>query len=423
MTPGARIQAAIDLVDRIVSTRQPADQLIKAWGAANRYAGSKDRKAVAERVYLALRQPPAARGGARARILASLALQDGLSADQIAALFTGEGHAPAPLTRAEREALAQPAQAVLPAFLQAQLEATFGQDAAIETQALLSTRALLDIRINTLRADIDHIQQVLTEAGVVAAKTPLSALGLRLEGAPDLAPLNTFKAGAFEVQDEGSQLCALIAGSERPALVIDYCAGGGGKTLALACTQSEQDEGKRIIACDINGERLKSIGPRLARAGVTAELRKLGLKGEGVYDLQGQADLVLVDAPCSGSGVWRRRPEQAWRLTQAGVDHFAKTQGAVLQHASKLVKPGGRLAYVTCSVLHAENGAVADAFLAKHANTYRPIGIAGALNADWITAEGRARLAALAEGGHTLQLSPGRTGTDGFFIALFERIS
>jgi 16S rRNA (cytosine967-C5)-methyltransferase len=327
------------------------------------------------------------------------------------------------LTRAEREALAQPAQAVLPAFLQAQLEATFGQDAAIETQALLSTRALLDIRINTLRADIDHIQQVLTEAGVVAAKTPLSALGLRLEGAPDLAPLNTFKAGAFEVQDEGSQLCALIAGSERPALVIDYCAGGGGKTLALACTQSEQDEGKRIIACDINGERLKSIGPRLARAGVTAELRKLGLKGEGVYDLQGQADLVLVDAPCSGSGVWRRRPEQAWRLTQAGVDHFAKTQGAVLQHASKLVKPGGRLAYVTCSVLHAENGAVADAFLAKHANTYRPIGIAGALNADWITAEGRARLAALAEGGHTLQLSPGRTGTDGFFIALFERIS
>jgi 16S rRNA (cytosine967-C5)-methyltransferase len=182
-----------------------------------------------------------------------------------------------------------------------------------------------------------------------------------------------------------------------------------------------QFEPSRLIACDINGQRLEAIAPRLKRAGVRAELRQLGSHGEGVEDLAGQADLVLVDAPCSGSGTWRRRPEEAWRLTEADVKRFAQTQGQVLQNAARLVAPGGWLAYVTCSVLAEENDAVVEAFAERH-GAFRPVAIADALDGDLLTVEARAQLAALAEGGHTLQLSPARTGTDGFFVALFERV-
>ena len=419
MTPGARLQAAIELLDRIASARQPADQLIKAWGAANRYAGSKDRKAIAERVYVALRQPPTQSTGlgesGRGRVLASLALHDGLSRADIAALFSGVGHSPQVLTADEDAALEAPASAPLPALLLNQLERTFGRDAALEAEALLSTRAPLDIRINSLRSDIGALLATFAEIGITAEPTPFSARGLRLAGAPDLAPLDVFKAGNFEVQDEGSQLCAIIAASHNPSLVVDYCAGGGGKTLALAA------EDRRLVACDINAQRLEAIKPRLARAGVAADLRKLGPKGEGVQDLVGQADLVLVDAPCTGSGTWRRRPEEAWRLTREDIVRFAKTQAMVLDRAQTLVRPGGRLAYVTCSVLNSENGKGAAQFLARHPK-FRPVPIQDALDTDLLTSEGRARLAALASGGHTLQLSPRRTGTDGFFIALFERI-
>ena len=180
-------------------------------------------------------------------------------------------------------------------------------------------------------------------------------------------------------------------------------------------------EKSRLVACDVNTARLEAVRPRLARAGVSAELRLLGPEGEGTEDLDGRADLVFVDAPCSGSGTWRRRPEAAWRLTEAEVERFHALQVAVLGRAARLVRPGGRLVYVTCSVLGRENEDSAAAFAGAHAE-FRPVPVAEAAGrAAGLTEAGRARLAELAGGGHQLQLTPARTGTDGFFVAIWER--
>jgi len=416
MTPGARLQAAIELLDRIASSRQPADQALKAWGAASRYAGSKDRRAVADRVYACLRSG-GGQGGRRA-VLASLAADDRLPRDEIAALFSGEGHAPAPLTPEEAAWLDdQPAPGALPEFLEAQLGRGFGAEWREEAHALLHGRAPLDIRVNSLKAVPGAVSAAFDEMGVAYEPTPLSATGLRLSGSVNLAPINVFKTGALEVQDEGSQIATWLLGAKPGETVVDYCAGGGGKTLALG--QALRGRG-RLIACDLNPRRLDDIRPRLERAGVTAQLRRVGPTGDPMTDLVAKADRVLVDAPCSGSGTWRRRPEEVWRLTPEELKRLHALQIDILERAAALVRPGGRLAYVTCSVLPAENGDVVQSFAAKHPE-FRPLPITEAAKSDMLTDAARARLAELAHGGHTVQLSPRRTGTDGFFIALFER--
>jgi 16S rRNA (cytosine967-C5)-methyltransferase len=178
----------------------------------------------------------------------------------------------------------------------------------------------------------------------------------------------------------------------------------------------------RLVACDLNPRRLDAIRPRLERAGLTAELHRVGPTGDALAELQGLADRVLVDAPCSGSGTWRRRPEEAWRLTPDELKRLHALQIDILERASALVRRGGRLVYVTCSVLPSENGDVAQAFAAKHPD-FRPLPVAKAADTELLTPEGRQRLAELSRGGHTVQLSPLRTGTDGFFIALFQRTS
>ena len=418
MTPAGRLQAAIEVLDQIASTRQPADQVLRAWGSANRYAGSKDRKAVAERVYLCLRQPPRMGEGGRGRVLATLVLHDGLSEGEVGTLFSGQGHAPAPLTDEESAALIAPSQAALPRFIEAQLKLSFGEDWSAEADALLSTRAPLDLRVNGVKGTIEEAKAALAEAGLALEPMPWSAFGLRLTAtAADLAPLDIFKSGVIEVQDEGSQIAAWLVGAERGETVIDYCAGGGGKTLAMG--QAMRGQG-RLIACDLNPRRLDAIKPRLHRAGVYAEFRRVGPTGDPLDDLQGQADRVLVDAPCSGSGTWRRRPEEAWRLTEAEVERLAALQLEILGRAAELVKPGGRLVYVTCSVLAAENGAVTDAFAAARSD-FSPLPIERAAQPPMLTIPGRRRLAELAQGGHSVQLSPRRSGTDGFYICLFER--
>jgi 16S rRNA (cytosine967-C5)-methyltransferase len=421
VTPAARLQAALEVLDRIASSRQPADQVLKAWGVANRYAGSGDRRAVADRVYACLRD-----GGGQGReaVLASLARRDKLAPAEISALFSGQGYAPAALT-AEEMALLHAlgdgqAPAALPGFIATQLGRTFGKDAAAEAAALLSGRAPVDLRVNGLLIDAGTLAADLAESGFASEPTPFSAFGLRLDAsAAKLAALDAFKAGRFEVQDEGSQMASWLLGAQPGQTVVDYCAGGGGKTVAIG--QMMRGQGA-LVACDLNPRRLDAIKPRLERAGLEANLRRVGPTGDRLEDLIGRADRVLVDAPCSGSGTWRRRPEEAWRLTEEQLHGLVRTQKEVLRRAAALVRPGGRLVYVTCSVLAAENTDIAAVFAAEHPD-FAPLPVDEAAATPMLTDAGRRRLAELSAGGHTVQLSPRRTGTDGFFIALFQRIS
>lgn len=468
MTPAARLAAAASVLDSIAQGRAPAEVVIKAWGAANRYAGSGDRRAVAERVYQVLRargRLVAAMGGredGRALVVGSLAFLDKLSLEEIEALHSGEGYGPRPLSKQERARIAAgegdlPQTATdLPAFVIEDLKATFG-DRWSEEAAGLMARAPVDLRVNTARTTVEAARAELKATGLKPEPTPWSAVGLRLpsEPAPNIQALDAFNAGRVEIQDEGSQLTAWVAGGglsfSPDSIVIDYCAGGGGKTLALAVqglpaadpsrvaapspagwSPTGADElaaaktkppaaPMRLIACDVVPKRLDNIRPRLSRAGVAADLRLIGQNGGGVEEFNGKADLVFVDAPCSGSGAWRRRPEDAWRLKADEIERLHALQLRILGQAAALVKPGGRLVYVTCSVLARENEAVADAFEAANAG-FRPLPVAEALASVALTDAARTRLAEAATAGR-LRLSPASTGTDGFFVALYVRLA
>ncbi|MDO1560345.1 RsmB/NOP family class I SAM-dependent RNA methyltransferase [Brevundimonas sp. 2R-24] len=415
MTPQARLSAAAQILDSIAQGRQPAEAVLKAWGQQNRYAGSKDRRAIADRVYKVLRARARlswAMGGrqdGRALVIGSLSLIDGMPLAEIEALHSGEGYGPGPLSNRERARLmaetgAPPAwvAAGLPDFVVEDFKTTFGDRWAEEAEGLMAPRAPIDLRVNTRKADREAVRAELAEAGLQAEPTPLSPVGLRLpsEPPPNIQATEAFKAGRIEIQDEGSQLVCALAGAEPGMTVVDYCAGGGGKTLGLAQAMAGQGT---LIAGDVVQKRLDNIRPRLERAGVEAELRLLGQNGGGMEDLNGQADLVFVDAPCSGSGTWRRRPEDAWRLTAEEVQRLHALQVRILGQAARLVRPGGRLIYVTCSMLSAENEASADAFEAAHPE-FTPVPL------DNPNAR-RARL----------RLSPASTNTDGFFAALYER--
>ena len=390
MTPAARLAAAIEVIDQVAAARGPADEVLRAWGKAHRFAGSKDRKALAEIVYAAFR--------ARARSAWSMGAEDGRAlvlgdlrwgedrpAEEIEALFSGQGHAPAPLTAEEQARLtAEPGEAPdwvragAPAWIAGRLEAQFGQAWVEEARAAILPRAPVDLRVNTLRGDPDGALRLLAHEEVTPERTPLSALGLRLPAAfaRDVQVLRAFTSGWIEVQDEGSQILAALAGAGGGETVVDYCAGGGGKTLALAAAMGGQG---RLVACDVNARRLNAMPERLERAGARAEIRRIGPEGEGLDELAGRADLVFVDAPCSGSGTWRRHPESAWRLQPESIERLARLQAGILARAARLVKPGGRLVYATCSLLDAENREVASGFAASHPGFVpRPIAEAAA---------------------------------------------
>ncbi|MEW6598902.1 MAG: RsmB/NOP family class I SAM-dependent RNA methyltransferase [Pseudomonadota bacterium] len=438
MTPGARLAAAIEVLDAIAVGKGPADGVLKAWGKSHRFAGSKDRRAIAERVYNTLR----ARGRlqadlgdadvtARGLVLSALRRLDGLELPEIEALFAG-GHTPASLSDAERARLEAPypkapdwAEAGVPAFLAEALKAQYGETWRAEAEALIAPRAPVDLRVNLLRGGREGALRLLAHDGFEAEASPLSALGLRLPAAsaPDVQSTRAFTSGWIEVQDEGSQLAAALTGAKPGETVVDYCAGGGGKTLALAAMMRLRDDGAgvgRLIACDVSHKRLDAIHERLERAGARAEIRRTGPEGEGAEDLIGRCDLVLVDAPCSGAGTWRRRPEGAWRLVPEAIVRLSALQASILQRASRLVRPGGRLVYITCSVLAEENQAVAQGFL-RQSTEFRAGSLARALASPLIDPAAVPRLTALAEADFMLQLTPHRSNTDGFFIALYER--
>jgi len=432
LTPAARLAAAASILDSIAQGRQPAEAVLKAWGTANRYAGSKDRKAIADRVYKVLRARGRlvwAMGGredGRALVIGSLSLIDALPLEEIEALHAGDGYGPRPLSKQERARLTAAGEGELPGWVASGLpefavedfKTTFGDRWVEEARELMAPRAPIDLRVNGLIATVDEVEAELREAGLTPERTPFSAFGLRLpsEPPPNVQALDAVKGGRIEIQDEGSQIVSWLAGARPGMTVVDYCAGGGGKTLALA--QAMQAQGT-LVGCDVVQKRLDNIRPRLTRAGVAADLCLLGQNGGGIEDLNGKADVVFVDAPCSGSGTWRRRPEDAWRLTPDEVERLHALQVRILSQASQLVKPGGRLVYVTCSMLSRENEASAAAFEAAHPS-FTPLPVATALSEAGLTAFAAETLAAKADG-HRLRLSPASTRTDGFFVALYER--
>ena len=431
MTPAARLAAAAAVLDSIAQGNQPAETVLKAWGTANRYAGSKDRRAIADHVYKVLRARGrlswimGGREDGRALVIGSLHAIDGLSVEEIEALHSGDGYGPRPLSKQERSRITAGqgklpgwVAAGLPEFVVEDFKATFGDRWAEEAHALMAPRAPIDLRVNDAAATVDAVEVELRNAGLSVARTPWSALGLRVpsEPPPNIQALDGFKAGKFEIQDEGSQVVCGLAGAQPGTTVVDYCAGGGGKTLGLAQAMGKQG---KLIAADVVNKRLENIRPRLKRAGVEADLVLIGQNGGGLEAVNGQADLVFVDAPCSGSGTWRRRPEDAWRLTTEEVEKLHALQVRILSQATKLVKPGGRLVYVTCSMLARENEASADAFEAANPD-FRPVAVADVLSAPQLADAARARFAELASGAR-LRLSPATADTDGFFAAVYQR--
>jgi len=421
LTPAARLAAAASILDSIAQGRQPAEVVMKAWGTANRYAGSKDRRAIADRVYKVIRARArlswimGGREDGRALVIGSLHALDNLSLEEIEALHSGDGYGPRPLSKQERARITAAdgelpgwVAAGLPKFVVEDFQKVFGDDWQNQAHELMAPRAPIDLRINSLKTTREDVEGELRAAELSPEYTPWSELGLRLaaEPPPNIQALEGFKTGAFEIQDEGSQIICALVDAKPGTTVVDYCAGGGGKTLGLA--QSMQGQG-RLVASDVVNKRLENIRPRLERAGVEAELVLIGQNGGGLEDLNDAADLVLVDAPCSGAGTWRRHPEDAWRLTAEEVERLHGLQTRIMSQAAKLVKVGGRIAYVTCSMLSRENEDTAAAFEAAHPN-FKPIALSEDMHA----------VASLAKG-HTLRMSPASTGTDGFFFALYER--
>ena len=424
MTPSARLSAAIEVFDDIEKRRRPAAQALKDWGLSHRFAGSGDRAAIAGLVYDALRRKASSAWimGAdtpRAVLLGMLTRERGLDVEAISKLASGARFAPEPLSDDEHARLRAASlddtpphvRGDYPEWLDAQLAATFG-DERVEEAAALASRAPLDLRVNTLKATRGEAAEALSE--LKPQETRWSPWGLRITVAPDakspaIHAEPAFLKGQVEIQDEGSQLAALLTGARPGEQVIDLCAGAGGKTLALAAAMENHGQ---IFATDTDKRRLAPIHERLERAG-THDVQVRTPRGDKdmLADLAGKADLVLIDAPCTGTGAWRRNPDAKWRVRPGALAERLKDQAEALDHAVALVKPGGRIGYVTCSVLDDENGAQVRAFLGRHP------GFAIVPPADVTNALGERaflfRRAAL--------MTPRRTDTDGFFVSVLRR--
>lgn len=390
MTPGARLSAAIELLDAVLAG-EPAERALTRWARASRFAGSKDRAAVRDLVFDGLRRRRSLGwlgGGETGRgIGLALAATAGMTIP-----LTGQGHDPAPPTEAERAALARdPAEAPeairldFPDFLAPALRAALGADLAPVLMAMRD-RAPVDLRVNTLKSTVEDAIDSLARDGVRVAPHPLADHALRvLENPRMVAASRAYTQGLVELQDVSSQYVAEAAGAKPGMTVLDYCAGGGGKTLALAA--ATQGRG-RLMAWDVNPRRMNDLPERARRAG--ARIRLLGEAERAA--LGPVCDLVLVDAPCSGTGAWRRKPEGKWRLTPETLADYPPLQDAILDAALAHVKPGGALVYATCSLLRIENEDRVAAFAARHPG--------------W-RGEGARRLSPL-------------DGGDGFFMARFR---
>jgi 16S rRNA (cytosine967-C5)-methyltransferase len=427
MRTGGRLAAAIEVLSDIQTRHRPAADALKDWGLSHRFAGAGDRGAIGNIVYDALRRRRSAAhlfGSDTPRALAfgALFLEWGETPEGLNAALAGDRFAPAPLDEAEIAAIAANALDTAPDAVRADvpdwcaplLEKTFGADGVEEGRAL-SARPPLDLRVNTLRADRERILRELS--GMKAAPTRLAPHGIRIppiEGSgrhPNVQAEPAFAKGWMEVQDEGSQIAARLAGAEPGMQVLDYCAGAGGKTLALS---ADMDNRGQLFAHDSEKQRLAPIFDRLRRS----ETRNVQVvaRPDELAPLEGRMDLVLVDAPCTGSGTWRRRPDAKWRLTERQLEVRMAEQEAILAAASRFVKPGGRLVYVTCSLFSQENAERLQRFLAANA-AFTPVDHGALFEACFPGESGSARI----DPANGISLSPARSGTDGFYIGVTTR--
>ena len=422
MRDGGRISAATQVLSDIETRHKPAHLALRAWGSDARYAGAKDRAFVSGLVLDVLRRRRSlawmmGEETDRARVLGAVRFLWGWTVERLEAA-AAEDHGPGPVTDDERAHLARPVplddappavRGDYPDWLDGALERTFGEGRGQELQAL-AVRAPVDLRVNTLKSDLAHVLKALAPFHPEPLGFPPEAIRVPPPAASErAAPVEVapeFEKGWFEVQDAGSQIAAAVAGEVKGQQVLDYCAGGGGKTLSLAAAMGNTGQ---LYAYDSDARRLTDTVRRGQRAGVRNLQVRSPIDPKALDGLEGRMDLVFVDAPCTGSGTWRRHPDAKWRLSPERLQRRMAEQDAVLDGAAPFVKPGGRLIYVTCSLFTEENEERVDAFLAR-SRGFETVPASGILDAR-LTDRG------------FLRLTPRTAGTDGFFVAVLKRAS
>ncbi|MTI45771.1 16S rRNA (cytosine967-C5)-methyltransferase [Roseibium hamelinense] len=432
MKDGGRLQAAIEILEEIETRHRPVQAALKDWGNSHRFAGSGDRTAIGNLVFDALRHKASLSGRlksdtARMLVFGTYVLSWEKGAEQLLAVVGDDRHAPETPSEAELSALTEAqgveidgaAAADVPDWLWPHFEDAFGDRAVAEGQAL-AARAPIDLRVNTLKYDRERLLKRL--AHVNAVPCPWSPAGLRIYPTPGALRMphvqaeEAYQKGWFELQDEASQMAALLAGAKPGDQVLDFCAGGGGKTLALAAAMENKGQ---IYAFDADRLRLAPIHERLKRAGAR-NIQVRDPASSSLDDLIGEMDLVFIDAPCTGTGVWRRRPDSKWRLSDKALEDRIVDQRNVLDRAAQYVKPGGRLVYATCSVLPLENTGQVSWFLEKYQDF---LSVSAAARWQECAGGGSAavELPAYATARGDITLSPASTNTDGFFVSILEK--
>ncbi|AVP57146.1 RsmB/NOP family class I SAM-dependent RNA methyltransferase [Pulveribacter suum] len=439
MHPKALLDACAELLAQVLTFEHPADAVVARYFRDRRQLGPRERATLADVTYAVLRnkllleQLARSGSGARERRLAILGfarVQDEQARAADAQAVRGpRDYLHGALTEPERQWLAQcdavppgdllaPHRHNLPEWLVAPLKGQLGEEGFWALAASLATSAPLHLRVNTLKAKREQARKELAQAAIETQASPYSPWGLHVRGKPALGRVPAFASGAVEVQDEGSQLLALLLDAKRGEMVADFCAGAGGKTLAIGAAMRSTG---RLYAFDVSAHRLEGLKPRLARSGLS-NVHPVAIaheRDERIKRLAGKMDRVLVDAPCSGLGTLRRSPDLKWRQTPAAVAELTRLQAAILASAARLVKPGGRLVYATCSLLPDENEAIAEAFGQAHAD-FAPLQVAELLAG--LKVEQAASLCSGGEdGGRFLRLWPHLHGTDGFFAAVWQR--
>ncbi|GAB3439408.1 RsmB/NOP family class I SAM-dependent RNA methyltransferase [Massilia solisilvae] len=413
--PPAILANTEEVLREILRFTAPADVTLSRYFKDHPRLGGRERGAVAEGVYAVLRNKSfftdfAGSGNAPTiRRLALLGMAEAVGAESLGGLSEEENQFLARVTQIDRKLLSPLLRSNLPQWLYDKLVAQFGEQETLELAAVLNTPAPLDLRVNSIKANRDDVIAELATAPIIAEPMPYAPLGLRVHKKPALQNLPLFKSGAIEVQDEGSQVLAQLVGARRGEMVVDFCAGAGGKTLALGAIMRNTG---RLYAFDVSEKRLAKLKPRLARSGLS-NVHPVVIAHERdakVKRLAGKIDRVLVDAPCSGLGTLRRNPDVKWRQQPQAIAEMQEKQLSILDGASRLVKSGGRLVYATCSLLNEENDAVVEQFLATH-DDFALVPMSAAL------AEQKIPL----EMDKYLKLLPHKHNTDGFFAAVLER--